>query len=180
MARRFVGVGRFATRRQGPRRESLWLATVTTESILTGAPTAFITNSLNAAALALRPFTVVRVRGILQVRSDQVAATESFGADMAYCVVSDQASAIGVTAVPTPLTDKGSDLFFVYQQIFGRIEVGSGAGTGVPQQTSVFMQYESKGMRKVLEGEDLITVTENELGTGCNLIHSARCLIKLH
>ena len=179
MARRFVGVGRFATRRQGPRRETLWLETGTVEAVLGGAPTALLTNSLNAAALALRPFTVVRVRGVIAVRSDQVGATETAIGDLAYAVVSDQAVAIGVTAVPTPLTDKGSDLFFVYQQVINRIEVGSGAGTGVPTNTQTFIQYESKAMRKVIEGEDLITVMENEIN-GINIVHSARCLLKLH
>ncbi len=179
MARRFVGVGRFATRRQGPRRESLWLFIDTVESALTGAPTAVLSNSLNAVALALRPFTVIRVRGVMHVRSDQVAATQTFGVDLGFAVVSDQAVSIGVTAVPTPLTDKGSDLFFVYEQMFDRIEIGSGAGTGVPVDTGLFMKYDSKAMRRVNDDSDIVVTLENEI-TGANVIHSARMLIKLH
>ena len=161
------------------RRDTIWGSLDTTESVLTGAPTAVLTNSLNAAGLALRPFTVIRTRGIIQVRSDQAGATESYGADLGCAVVSDQAVAIGVTAVPTPLTDKSSDLWFVYEQLFGRIEIGSGAGTGVPVQTSMFKEFDSKAMRKVEEGQDLVTVVENELA-GCNIIVSGRFLVKLH
>ncbi len=44
------------------RRETIWLGTAQTSSGF-AATTVAILNSLNAAALALRPFTVVRVRG---------------------------------------------------------------------------------------------------------------------
>ena len=179
MARRNVGFGRFATRRQGPRRETVWLSVPIVENVLTGAPTAILSGVLDAGALALRPFTVIRVRGIMHLRSDQAAATESFGAALGYAVVSEQASAIGVTAVPTPITDRGSDLFFVYQEIVDRIEIGSGAGTGVPVNTGRFMEFESKAMRKVNDDEDMIITVENELN-GCNLIEAARFLVKLH
>ncbi len=40
-------------------RETLWIGIGTVEAALTGAPTAVILNALNAAALALRPFTVI-------------------------------------------------------------------------------------------------------------------------
>jgi len=161
-------------------RETVWGDVGTVEAVMTGAPTAILINQLNAAALALRPFTVVRVRGVISVRSDQVAATESFIGDLGYAIVSEQAAGIGVTAVPTPLTDKDSDLFFVYQQVIGRINVGSGAGTGVPTDGGVqWIQYDSKAMRKVNESEQMVITTENEL-SGCNLVHSARFLMKLH
>jgi len=160
-------------------RETAWASVDTSESVLSGAPTAVVINSAGAALLALRPFTVVRVRGIMHVRSDQAAASESFIADLGAAVVTDQAAAIGVTAVPTPLTDKSSDAWFVYEQIAGRIDIGSGAGTGPPSLTSTWMQYDSKAMRKVEQDFDIVFVAENEIA-GCNLLHSARLLIKLH
>ncbi len=55
------------------RRETLWLDIATSEITLSGAPTAVLANSLAASALALRPFTVVRTRGFMHIRSDQVA-----------------------------------------------------------------------------------------------------------
>ena len=176
---RNVGFGRFATRRQGPRRESLWIDASTAESVLTGAPTAVLTNSLSAAGLALLPFTVVRVRGFIHIRSDQAAASETFMGDLGMAIVSAQAEAIGITAIPTPLTDKDSDLWFVHQMVADRIDVGSGAGTGPPVNTGKYIQYDSKAMRKVVDGDQLVVVVENELA-GCNLTHSARLLLKLH
>ncbi len=160
-------------------RETVWGDVGTTETVLSGAPTAALINTLGAGALAQRPFTIIRVRGVIHVRSDQAAATETFIGDLGYAIVSDQAIAIGVTAVPTPLTDKGSDLWFVYQQVIGRLEVASGAGTGVPTNPGTFLQYDSKAMRRIEEGSDLAVVVENELA-GCNLVHSARLLVKLH
>ena len=165
--------------RLGAKRESVWLFVDTVEATLSGAPTAVLANVLNAAALALRPFTIVRTRGVLFIRSDQVTNSETYGVDLGYAVVSEQASAIGVTAVPTPLTDKGSDLFFVYEQLFDRIEESSGAGTGVPTSTGRFMQYDSKAMRKVGDDEDVVTVLENELA-GVLAVHSGRMLVKMH
>ncbi len=160
-------------------RETLWLSGDTTESTLSGAPTAILASSLNAAALALTPFTVVRTRGILHINSDQSAADESYGVDLGMAVVSAQASAIGVTAVPTPLTDKGSDLFFVYEQLFGRLFVGGGSGTGVPTMASNFLQWDSKAMRKVQDDEDVVLTIENEIA-GAIAIVSFRMLVKLH
>ena len=68
-----IRVGRksgFIVRGGKSRRESTWIALNTVEATLGGAPTAVLMNSLNAAALALRPFTVVRSRGTILVFSD--------------------------------------------------------------------------------------------------------------
>ncbi len=160
-------------------RETLWIDVSTVETTLAGAPTAVLANSLNAAALALRPFTITRTRGVMHTRSDQTTGSESYGVDLGMAVVSDQAVGIGVTAVPTPLTDKGSDLFFVYEQQFGRLQIGSGAGTGIPVEPGHFLQWDSKAMRRVNNDQDIILVVENELN-GVIVITSARMLIKLH
>ena len=65
--------------------------------------------------------------------SDQTTASEGFHAGMGFSVVSDQAFAIGVTAVPTPMSDIDSDLFFVYETLIGRIEVGTNVGSSLSQ-----------------------------------------------
>ena len=171
MARRVV------THARGPKRQTLWLGWATVETTLAGAPSVAITNSLNAAALALRPFTIIRFRGIIHVNSDQLAANEIFGMSFGAAVVSDQSVAIGVTAVPTPTTDQGSGLFFTYEQVFGRHLVGSGAGTGVPLEAGVRRYFDSKAMRKVDLGQDVITTVENEI-SGCVVVTSGRMLIK--
>ena len=177
MANRVISRGsRFIQRGSSQRRESMWLFGSTVESTMSGAPTAVLASSLNAAALALRPFTIVRTRGIIHIRSDQAAASETYGADLGMAVVSDQAAAIGVTAVPTPLTDKGSDLFFVYEQLFSHLSVRSDIGQ---LKEGAFMTFDSKAMRKVNDDQDVVVVQENELA-GVVMTISFRQLIKLH
>ena len=133
--------------------------------------------SLNAAALALRPFTVIRVRGVLSVQSDQEVADEEGILGMGFAVVSDEASAIGVSAIPTPVTEQSSNLWFVYEEIpwSWRI-VTSGAGGSVTHQA-----FDSKGMRKVEPGQDIVQVVENNSSAfGCEFSLDSRMLVKLH
>ena len=95
-----------------------WLFIDWSVTNLTTTSSAALVASLNATALALRPFTIVRTRGTLAVYSDQVIASETARSAMGLAVVSDQAAAVGITAVPTPITDQDSDLFFVYETGF--------------------------------------------------------------
>jgi len=174
-----VNIGRksgFIKRSGVMRRESLWGSWDTVQTTLSGAPTAAITNSLNATALALRPFTIVRFRGWMHVVSDQIAATETYIGDVAMAVVSEQASALGVTAVPTPLTDKGSDLFFVYEQLGTRLQFADATGF---INNGVSKEIDSKAMRKVNGDQDVVMVVENEIA-GCVITTTGRFLVKLH
>jgi hypothetical protein len=98
------------------------------------------------------------------------------------CVVSDQATAIGVTAVPTPVTDDGSDLFFVYERLVNDITLSSsGAGTGNFLIAGRERIVDSKAMRKVEDGSDLILTTEGGPNNdGFVLTSYMRVLVKLH
>ncbi len=157
-------------------RETVWVGSGTVETTLAGAPTAVLINSLNSAALSLRPFTVVRVRGVMHIHSDQAGADETYGAAYGQCVVSDQAVAIGVTAVPTPVTDKSSDLWLAYENLFQHIEVITSASV---LNEGAIKYFDSRAMRKVEEGQDLIAVVENEIN-GVIVTTTARLLFKLH
>ncbi len=159
------------------RRETVWVALPRVTATLGGAPTAIMINTLSAGGLALRPFTIVRTRGVVQVVSDQNIATETYLGALGISVVSEQAIAIGVTAVPTPVTDQGSDLFFVYEEVIGRFEFGS--NIGFDAAGGRFIQYDSKAMRRVNEGSDVAVVVENDIA-GTQMEHSARMLLKLH
>ena len=132
------------------RRESLWVGVGTATSVIGTTQTALLTNSANAALLALRPFTIVRSRGTLRLGSDQAANTENQSIAYGAAVVSDQAVAIGVTAVPTPITDQGSDLWYVYETLLSRIVVSSAVGILEPP---IWKDYDSRAMRKVEDGQ---------------------------
>ena len=133
--------------------------------------------SLNAAALALRPFTIVRTRFELALWSDQAAAIEEQTAGFAMAVVSDQASAIGVSAVPTPITDMASDLFFVYQLLYA-----DESNLTDRTRLATRMTIDSKAMRKVDIGQDLVVVAELDSGTsdGWFIKAGGRMLVKVN
>jgi len=162
------------------RRETIWIFADPVENTLGAASTAVLSSSLNAAALALRPFTVIRTRGLFGIRTDVPGtALESQSASYGLAVVSVQAAAIGVTAVPTPETDRGSDLWFVYESLAAFQTFVTGAG--YDQNGLVVKEFDSKAMRKVEDGDTIITVAEtSSISLGTVVHESFRMLLKLH
>ena len=162
--------------RVGKDRLTVWFTWGISSTTSAAASAAVITNTLNAAALAFAPFTIIRTRGILHVSSDQTGALENYQVQMGFAVVSAQAVAIGVTAVPTPDTDRGSGLWFVYEEVYGRFTFISGVGALEGGHTRYF---DSKAMRKVDSGDQVISVLENSsLSNGTVSIMAGRMLIK--
>ena len=105
-----------------------------------------------------RPETMARLRGLLTVMTDQFTATESpFGA-VGMCVVSDEAAAVGITAMPKPYTDAESDLWLFHQYWSAPVSAPTAVG-----MNNVAVQYllDSKAMRKVNEDETLVGIIQN-------------------
>ena len=159
------------------RRETLWFSGPDETALtIVAAGGVDFQSSLNAAALALRPFTIVRVRGLLVLQSDQeVTDEEPFGA-FGHCVVTDQAVAAGVSAIPSPITDQASDVWFTY--VFGAAGFHVSALSSNPEQYRV--EFDSKAMRKVESGMDVVTVFENASSFGLEYVALWRMLVKLH
>ncbi len=143
------------------------------------AGTPVLLTSLNAAALALRPFTIVRTYVDLFFSSDQEAADEVQVGAYGQIVVSDQAQAAGVASVPTPITEMGSD-WFAYQLMTNQFRFGT--AVGFQSQAGSHYAIDSKAMRKVVVGQDVISCVELVSGTsnGADLISICRMLVKLH
>ncbi len=157
------------------RRETLW-ANIPFQIVTADVGVATLMASLNAAALALRPFTIVRMRMAFGLHSDQAAAAEVQAVAVGQAVVSDQASAIGVTAVPTPVTDAGSDAWLLYTILFNNATNLTDLVVG-----QKYFEVDSRAMRKVEDGQDLVLVTEvAATSNGTVLNSSGRFLIKLH
>ncbi len=167
----------FVRRNNVMRRETIWIAGSFVTTVLASTNASVILASLSTAAMALRPFTIVRTRGGFHIRSDQTGASEGYGVQMGFCVVSEQASALGITAVPTPDTDIVSDTWFVYEQYFSRFEFVS--GVGIDGDIGQYVPYDSKAMRKVEDGFDMVQVFE-ATNTSAALQDSFRMLLKLH
>ena len=169
--------GSFAPRRQGPRRASDWAASADDTGITAlAASAAVLDQTLAASQLLGGAGTIVRTRGSIWVSTDQTANTEApFGA-IGFAVVTDQAAAIGVTAVPTPITDEVSDQFFVYESFLSGILVSSDISIMNP-----WMEYkfDSKAMRKVEASQTIIVTVENASSSaGLQYVVKFRMLIK--
>ena len=163
---------------RGVRRETVWFTFPdTTVTLAAGAANLMFT--LNGAALALEPFTIVRTHFYLFVRSNQVTAAETYGVSLGGAVVSDQAAAIGVTAVPNPIADRGSDLWWFYQATMGHFQFAS--GVGFDSNGGQYYAIDSKAMRKVDIGQDLAISVENSgVSTdGVTAIVGGRMLVKV-
>ncbi len=159
------------------RRQTLWLASTWTVDTVTAANTATLLTQLNAAALALRPFTIIRTRGQIQLVTDQSANTEDQEMIYGHIVVTDEAVAIGVTAIPTPVAQPASD-WHVFEPRASSIRVSSAIGILVEHPSTSF---DSKAMRKVDLGQDFITVWETGgASSGATIRVFQRTLIKLH
>jgi len=162
------------------RRASSWFAIAETSSNVGGPSGSVLFTGFSATALALRPFTIVRVRMNWHVASDQEIADEITQVALGMAVVSEQALAIGITAVPTGFTDQDSDLFFVYDVNSSRsLLVGAGANFLDPKGT--MKDLDSRAMRKVDDGQDVaLTLETSAVSNGAQVLKTGRMLVKLH
>ena len=169
---------RFVRNSRTAKRLSTWFEFIPAEVTLAGANSEAIVFSLNAAALALRPFTVVRTRFVWQIQSDQTA-NESQQTALGLAVVSDEAVAVGVTAVPTPMSSMGSDLWFVHEISLDSLLSATVAGFVHP--AGRFHRIDSKAMRKVDIGQDLVVVIQNgATSQGTENVLGGRMLVKVN
>ncbi len=162
---------------RGARRKTQWIRTDAasggTDFKALAAATAVIDQNVPGVA----PDTIIRLRGMLQVASDQSGANEEpFGA-FGIAVVSEQAFAIGVTAVPTPYTDADSDLWMMHGYFAAPIRFNDATGFGNISQR---VDFDSKAMRKLNEDETLIIVLENASATdGIRYTFNVAILVKV-
>ena len=167
---------RFVRGARSAKRLTSWLELRPVQVVMT-ATGGTIMFALTAAELALRPFTIVRTHLELALRSDQNSVAEVQAVALGAAVVSDQAVAVGVTAVPTPDTDMGSDLWFLHQILFG--DEVSLSNLTKPQSTA---SLDSKAMRKVDIGQDVVVVAEMiaAVSSGVTFTVGGRMLIKVN
>ena len=161
------------------KRDSLWIPFAPSIFAVAGGGTKLALFSLNAAALALRPFTVVCSRWQIGMRSDQTSAAEDQLLGFGAIVVQDTAAALGITALPGPIANAGND-FFTYELLYGRFGFVTGVGFEAGG-LAVNRPADSKAMRKVDFGQDIVLVAESTgVSDGSQLIIGGRILVKLH
>ena len=173
MGRNFA---RFHTKGKRSDRQNLWIG-VNINLVTVGGNSKVLVGVLGAAALALRPFTVVRTRLMFQVELDQTAASELTRGAMGFIVVSDQASAAGVASVPGPHTNTDGE-FFVWEPFINSFALGD--ATGFVEPAGTVITVDSKAMRKCGPNEDVVSVVEVEGTPGAIINIQGRFLVKLH
>ena len=185
MARSRFGVVRGSALRQGQRRKTTWAASAdisTTTNLAANAVVlhqSFTEGILQAGGLL--PSTIMRVRGELWVKSDQLAAVRvPFGA-LGFAVVSEQARVAGVASVPTPITDEGSDMFFVHQFWAANFDIISTGVGSLGSEALARYSFDSKAMRKISTGQAIVVTLENAAAAGgVDFVLKFRILFKIH
>ncbi len=167
-----------ATRSQAIRRKTAWITWEFVPVAVTANGVVQLSGGMNASALALLPFTVVRTRGVIHWESDQAAATEDFGGVFSMQRVTAVALGAGIGSVPTPLTEAGDD-YFVYEPFYSKVWVQT--TTVVAGGSTVQRIFDSKSMRKLEIGDEISMVIEGmNLPGGMNFGTTGRFLVKLH
>ena len=158
-------------------RTSIWVG-INLAPVNVGANTGVLLGSLNAAALDLRPFTVVRTRFQFHHASDQVSGNERYSGAMGFVVVSDQAVGQGVNSIPDPVSNPDGT-YYVYEAFMGDFFFSS--SSGFESHGGSWKDVDSKAMRKVGSNEDVAIVIKNQDATyGFDAGLMGRMLIKLH
>ena len=163
-------------------RTKMWIGAGTGSTSVVGSSIQLI-GTLSAGALLLRPFTILRTRMQLDVRSDQETAIEHVIASYGRIVVTDTAAAIGATAVPDPSGISGDPEadWYVWQALANTffIDINGTDGIGVSTLANRTV-IDSKAMRKVGPDDNVVSMVGNELSTGFQLTSNGRMLIQLH
>ncbi len=157
-------------------RTKMWINAGVDEDQLT-ASSEHLLGVLNAAGLALRPFTILRTRMLIDYRSDQIAASEGPFGKFGMIVVTDTASGIGVTAVPSTNAEPEAS-WFVYEAVASVLKFSSAVGF----QLGGSNQYviDSKAMRKVGADDDIVLQFAQVAAVGALITTQGRMLIQLH
>ncbi len=160
-------------------RETSWIGISEVSTNLAAANTAVLVNLGNAALEAEAPFTIIRTRIHWSMRSDQTAAAELQQVAFGVCVANSPAVVAGIASLPTPFTDLGSDVWLMHEILATKFTFVS--GVGFESVTGLNKDMDSKAMRKVEEGENVVFILENgSLTAGTDNLTAGRMLIKLH
>ncbi len=169
---------------RGPRRQFDWIGGVNALSHASpdlAANTSVIISSFDtrtAGQTPGAPFTLMRVRGLLSIRSDQVIVQENPVGAFGIRIVSGEAFDAGVGSIPTPWSESADDrwLYHTYWQSFFM----ENATTSDYQQDFFNHIVDGKAMRKVVLGDVIVNVMENASDVACNFFYNARIGVKLH
>ncbi len=162
------------------RRQTTWLGSADVAAVVNIPNNAnVLLESLTGAQVDLiAPFTIVRVRGLISIKSDQLAALENPYGAVGFMVVTEQARAAGAASIPGPVSNNDDGEWFVHQPISAFFTFATAAG--YESQGGRVFEFDSKAMRKVQAGQAIVIMVENETAAGFDVNVDYRILIKVH
>ena len=152
--------------RSGTARPTIWLGSAdqTGQTVLAAATSVLDQSFTDSqlAAVAQAGGTIVRTRGTLWVKTDQLVQSEAALGALGMMVVKETARAAGVASIPTPVTESPNDAFFVHQWWQAGMFFNQVDATGV-QIGLIWSRYDfdSKAQRKFTEGDAIVVTMEN-------------------
>ena len=176
---------RFRTRQSGPKRKISWIGGVnvipTNEANLAG-QTAVLHSSLDtrlAANSKAVGFTIVRTLGTfgvtVQASSTRTNVIGAFG----ICIVNGEAFDAGVASLPTPWTESPDNRWYVHQYFNFTSIPGTGNVSNVGSAVGEQIMIDSKGMRKLNEGDVFCLMVENASLDSMAFYFNVRTAVKL-
>jgi len=131
-----------------------------------------VSQAVNSAAIGS---TIVRTRGMVSVRAQSAGASLDIVGAFGIGVVSSQALAVGITAIPEPFDEADWDGWFVWRSFSYRLEVITAASANFLRWD---FEIDSKAMRKLGEGDAFVFVAQSQAGA-FSISAPLRTLIKL-
>ena len=126
--------------------------------------------------------TIVRIRGIFSItQATAGVALDGFFGAVGFCIITDEALAIGITAVPDPLSDEGNDIWMWHSYFDTRSATATFADGVNAGGIFARIDIDNKAMRRFDPGKAIVGVTSViESGTAtCEIQASSRILFKL-
>ena len=149
----------------------------TSYTVLAAGVSVNLGGGLALSTLTNAPFTIVRMRGLLSIASDQNAATENQVGALGVTIVGLKAAASGIAALPHPKADPFAD-WMLYQSFKGQFVFDS----AVAWQAVAVQNFEldSKAMRKIDAPSEtsLAAIIENDGTHGIGHSLDLRILVK--
>ena len=160
-------------------RTKMWIGFGVGSTTLAGSSVQLVA-SYSAAALLLRPFTILRTRALFTFESDQTAVSERPIASIGAVIVTAAAQGVGVTALPDPsgISGDADADWFIWQAMMASLDFQS--AVGFEGHNEIQYVIDSKAMRKVGPDDDLVLVSAQETASGAVLTTNGRQLIQLH
>ena len=169
---------------RSPRRQTNWgIGPDVVQGVISGTGKTGWTNGVFLTSESKA--TIVRIRGMLTMRLLLATSVgDGFHGAIGLCVITDQAFAAGVTAIPGPVTDDGWDgwMWHTYFQVMGIGAQSLGQDVGINSQAAFLrIPIDTKAMRKISDNQKLFGMFEStEVGVASiTMDANTRVLLKL-